>query len=66
MGNKHVNAPNMDETQRGEANDQHQNVAKPIVQRNPIVLSTIHQATPHTLTQQLAVNVHHDDNHEPI
>jgi hypothetical protein len=34
MGIEHVNAPNMDVAQRGESNEQHQNVIKPIVQRN--------------------------------
>jgi len=28
MGNKHVNAPNTNVTQRGKVNEQHQNVAK--------------------------------------
>jgi hypothetical protein len=31
MGNEHVNAPNMDVAQRGKANEQHQNVTKPIM-----------------------------------
>jgi len=31
MGNEHVNAPNMDVTERGKVNEQHQNVAKPVV-----------------------------------
>jgi hypothetical protein len=31
MGNEHVNAPNMDVAQRGEVNEQHQNVVEPIV-----------------------------------
>jgi hypothetical protein len=46
MGNEHVNALNTDATHRGEINEQHQNVVEPIVQRNPIALSTIHQETP--------------------
>ncbi len=37
-----MNAPNTDATQRGEVNEQHQNVAKPIVEKNLIVFSTIH------------------------
>jgi hypothetical protein len=37
MGNKHVNAPNIDAAQRGEANEQRQNVAESVVQRDPIV-----------------------------
>ncbi len=41
-----VNAPNTNATQRGEVNEQHQNVAKPIVQRDPIMFSTTHQETP--------------------
>jgi hypothetical protein len=47
MGNEHVCAPNIDATQRGEANEQHQNVTElVVVQRDPITLSTIHQVTP--------------------
>ncbi len=38
-----MNAPNMDAAQRGEVNEQHQNVAKQVMQRNPIVLFTTHQ-----------------------
>jgi hypothetical protein len=30
------------------------------------MLSTIHQLTPRTITQPKAMNVYHDDNHEPI
>jgi len=37
-----MNAPNTNATQRGEVN-KHQNVAKLVVQRDPIVLSTIHK-----------------------
>jgi hypothetical protein len=36
------------------------------VQKDPTVLSTIHQVTPQTITQTQAVNVHDDDNHELI
>jgi hypothetical protein len=36
------------------------------VQKNPTALSTIRQITPHTLTQPWEMNVHHDDNHEPV
>jgi hypothetical protein len=43
MGDEPMNAPNIDVAQRGEVNEQHQNVAEPIVQRNPVALSTIHQ-----------------------
>ncbi len=39
MGNEPMNAPNMDERQRGEVNEQHQNVVKPIVQRDPMAFS---------------------------
>jgi hypothetical protein len=46
MGNEHVTTPNMDVTQRGEVNDQHQNVVEPIMQRDLTTLSTIHQKTP--------------------
>ncbi len=35
MGNKHVNAPNIDATHRGETNEQHQNVVEWVVQKNP-------------------------------
>jgi hypothetical protein len=31
MGNEHVNAPNINVAQRGEANKQHQNVAKLVI-----------------------------------
>jgi hypothetical protein len=31
MGDEHVNAPKMDVAQRGKINEQHQNVAKPII-----------------------------------
>jgi hypothetical protein len=33
MGDECVNAPHMDVTQKGEVNEQHQNVIEPIVQR---------------------------------
>jgi hypothetical protein len=46
MGNEPMNAPNTYATQRGKTNEQHQNVAKSIVQRDPTSLSTIHQETP--------------------
>jgi DNA-binding FadR family transcriptional regulator len=58
MGNKPVNAPNTNATQRREVNEQHQNVVESIMQRDLTMLSTTHQ--PH------AMNVHHDDTHEPI
>jgi hypothetical protein len=60
-----VNAPNTDGTQRGEANE-HQNVVKPVMWRTAITFSITHQITPHTSTQPWEMNVHHDDNHEPI
>ncbi len=66
MGNKPMNALNMNATQRGEVNEQHQNVVESIVQRDLAMLSTTHQETPWTITQPHAVSVHHDDNHEPI
>jgi hypothetical protein len=66
MGNKPRNAPNTNVTQRVEANEQHQNATKLVVQKNPTTFSTTHQVTPHTSTQPRAMNVHHDDNHEPI
>ncbi len=40
-----MNAPNTNVAQRGEVNEQHQNVAKLVVQRDPIALSTIHLKT---------------------
>jgi hypothetical protein len=46
MGDEPMNAPNMDATQRGEVNEQHKNVAKLVVQRDPKTLSTTHQKTP--------------------
>jgi hypothetical protein len=46
MGHELVNALNMDVAQRGKANEQHQNVAKPVVQRNPTMFTSIHQTTP--------------------
>ncbi len=46
MGNELVNAPNTNVAQRGEVNEQHQNAAEPIVQRDLIALSTTHQETP--------------------
>jgi hypothetical protein len=66
MGNEHVNAPNMDTTQRGKVTEQHQNATIPVVQRDPIALSTTHQATPHTSTHPRVVNVQYDDNHEHV
>jgi hypothetical protein len=51
MGNEPVCAPNMDATRMGKANEQHQNVTKLIMQKNPIALSTIHQVTPQMITQ---------------
>jgi hypothetical protein len=65
MGNEPMNASNVHVAQRGEVNEQHQNVAKHIVQRDPIVLYTTHQ-TPQTSTQSKVVNVHNVGNHEPI
>ncbi len=66
MGNKLVNAPNTDATQRGEVNEQHQNAVEPVVQKDATVFSTIHQASPQTSTQLHVVNVHHDDSHEHV
>jgi hypothetical protein len=42
MGNELVNAPNMDVAQRGEINEQHQNLAKLVVHRNPTTLLITH------------------------
>ncbi len=66
MGDEHVNAPNTNVAQRGEVNEQHQNVVEPIVQRDPVALSTTHQKTPRTITQPKVMNVHNDDNHEQV
>jgi hypothetical protein len=46
MKNELVNAPNTYATQRGEVNEQHQNVVELVVPRDLVVLSTIHQETP--------------------
>jgi hypothetical protein len=66
MGNELVNAPNTNATHRGEVNEQHQNVAKSIVERDLVVVPTTHQKTPQTITQSEVVNVHNDDNHEHV
>jgi hypothetical protein len=66
MGNELVNAPNTNATHRGEVNEQHQNVAKLIVERDLVVVPTTHQKTPQTITQSEVVNVHNDDNHEHV
>ncbi len=65
-GDEHVNAPNMDVAQKGNVNEQHQNVAKLVMQSDVRAFSTTHQKTPWTTTQPQVVNVYHDDNHEPI
>jgi hypothetical protein len=46
MGDEPVNAPNMDAAQKGEVNEQHQNVAKPIMRKDLASISTTHQETP--------------------
>jgi hypothetical protein len=51
MGNEPMNAPNIDPTHRLKANEQHQVVAKPAMQKETTSTSTIHQMTPQTLTQ---------------
>ncbi len=61
-----MNAPNMNATQRGEINEQHQNVTNLVVERDLIVLSTTHQKTPRIITQPKVVSVHNDDNHEHV
>ncbi len=48
MGDETVNAPKIDATQRGEVNEQHQNIVEPVVQKDPITLSTIYQEMPPT------------------
>jgi hypothetical protein len=66
MGNELVNAPKTDATQRGEVNEQHQNVEKSVIERNLVAFSTIHQKTSQTITQSRVVSVHNDDNHEHV
>jgi hypothetical protein len=46
MGNKPMNAPNTNTTQRGKTNELHQNVVELVMQRNPTTLSTTHKKTP--------------------
>jgi hypothetical protein len=65
MGNKSMNASNVDVAQRGEVNEQHQNVAKQVVKKDPVMFFTIHQ-TPQTSTQSRVVSVHNGDNHELV
>jgi hypothetical protein len=65
MGVELVNVPNTYAAHRGEVNE-HQNVVEPVVQRDLVVFSTIHQETPQTITQPRVVNVYNNDNHEPI
>jgi hypothetical protein len=57
MGDDPMNARTMNVTQRGKVNEHHQNVAELVVQRDPIVLSTIHQETPRTITQPWGMSV---------
>ncbi len=45
-GDEHVNAPNMDVAQKGNVNEQHQNVAKLVMQSDVRAFSTTHQKTP--------------------
>jgi hypothetical protein len=42
MGDETMNALNMDVAQRGKVNEHHQNVAKLVVHKDLIALSTIH------------------------
>jgi hypothetical protein len=46
MGDERVTTLNTNVTQRGEVNEQHQNVTEPIMQRKPIMFGTTHQKTP--------------------
>jgi hypothetical protein len=41
MGDEPMNATNTNVAQRGEVNEHHQNVIKPVLQKAPIVLSTL-------------------------
>jgi hypothetical protein len=50
MGDEHVNAPDMDVTHRGKINEQHQNVAKPVMYSDPTTLSTTNQETPNNIS----------------
>jgi hypothetical protein len=66
MGDQPMKAPNTNTIEKGEVNEQHQNVEEVVVQRNLISLSTTHQEMPRTITQMRVVNVCNDDNHEPV
>jgi len=46
MINELVNAPNTYATQRGEVNEQHENVVKLVMPRDLVLLSTTRQETP--------------------
>jgi hypothetical protein len=46
MGDELVNAPNTDVAQRGKVNEKHQNVAEPVMRRDLVAFSTIHQERP--------------------
>jgi hypothetical protein len=46
MRDELVNAPNTDVAHKGKVNEQHQNVLELVVQRDPVVFSTIHQERP--------------------
>ncbi len=62
-----MTAPNRIVAQRGKVNEQHQNVAKLVVQKNLAIFLATHQETPRTTTQpRVVIIVYHDDNHEPI
>jgi hypothetical protein len=64
--NELVNAPNMDVTQWVQTNDQHQNVTKLIMPRDPTIPLNSHQMTPQTSTQQRAMNIHNGGNNEHV
>jgi hypothetical protein len=51
MGDEPMNAPNIDVAHTLEANEQHQAVVEPVMQRETTNTSTIHQVTPQTSTQ---------------
>jgi hypothetical protein len=49
-----------------QTNDRHQNVAKLIVIRGPIIPLNSHQMTSQTLTLQWAMNIHNGGNNEHV
>ncbi len=56
----------MNATQKGEVNEQHQNVTKPVIQKDLATFSTTHQKTPQTTTQPRVMNFYNGDNHKLV